>query len=236
MFEENIVIPLEIKNENLEISIDNILKSLGFQIDIKEEYFVNTIVKCIKDSRSLLHPSGGYIIKRANTDKWKEGLMVIDQTEFQINTIIGSQIRKAEYLALFVGTIGSEIEKHSDYLFKKGDPLEGYIYNLIGSEAAESVAEIIHRELETEMLKSGLNITNRFSPGYCKWNVGEQFKLFNFFNNRNFGVTLTSSALMNPVKSISGIIGIGNDITKKEYPCRNCEEQRCMYRGKDKPD
>ncbi|MCK7538940.1 MAG: hypothetical protein MZV63_52410 [Marinilabiliales bacterium] len=47
-------------------------------------------------------------------------------------------------------------------------------------------------------------ITNRFSPGYCGWDVAEQHKLFSFFKDNFCGITLTESALMNPVKSVSG--------------------------------
>lgn len=73
-------------------------------------------------------------------------------------------------------------------------------------------------------------ITNRFSPGYCHWNVSDQHKLFSLFDEAPRGVTLTDSALMNPVKSISGVIGICENVKYKDYHCRLCKSKDCTYR------
>jgi len=64
-------------------------------------------------------------------------------------------------------------------------------------------------DLEKNMRDSGKKITNRYSPGYCGWDVTEQHKLFQLMPENYCGIKLTPSALMDPVKSISGIIGIG---------------------------
>jgi hypothetical protein len=74
-------------------------------------------------------------------------------------------------------------------------------------------------------------MTNRFSPGYCGWNVKDQFTLFSFFPEKFCGIELTDSALMVPVKSVSGIIGLGENVQKKAYPCDVCTMQNCYRRG-----
>jgi hypothetical protein len=45
------------------------------------------------------------------------------------------------------------------------------------------------------------------------------------------GIKLTPSALMDPVKSISGIIGIGKDVKNNPYICRLCNQNDCVYRS-----
>jgi hypothetical protein len=35
---------------------------------------------------------------------------------------------------------------------------------------------------------------------------------------------------MDPVKSISGIIGIGSNVRYNQYTCRMCEIDDCLYR------
>jgi hypothetical protein len=75
-----------------------------------------------------------------------------------------------------------------------------------------------------------MKITNRYSPGYCDWNVGEQHKLFSFFPDNYCGIRLTPSALMDPVKSVSGIIGIGENVKRNDYTCRVCDMKDCIYR------
>ncbi|MHB8579979.1 MAG: vitamin B12 dependent-methionine synthase activation domain-containing protein [Ignavibacteriaceae bacterium] len=80
------------------------------------------------------------------------------------------------------------------------------------------------------MLKRGMKITNRYSPGYCNWNVSEQHLFFSLLPQNFCGITLTESSLMLPVKSISGIIGIGSNVKYSKYFCDKCGVKDCTYR------
>ncbi len=99
-------------------------------------------------------------------------------------------------------------------------------------EVVENAADMMHHELKAEAAVRGKKITNRFSPGYCGWDVAEQHKLFTFFRDNFCGITLTESALMNPVKSVSGLIGIGRDVKYAAYQCHVCNDKNCIYRNR----
>jgi len=73
-------------------------------------------------------------------------------------------------------------------------------------------------------------VSNRFSPGYCTWDVSEQHKLFQLLPKEFCGVSLSDSALMQPIKSISGFIGIGKNITYNHYKCKFCTQKNCTYK------
>jgi hypothetical protein len=113
-----------------------------------------------------------------------------------------------------------------------GDLLTGYVYDVIGSEIVETAADLMQADLASEMAKLGLKITNRYSPGYCKWDVEEQHKIFRFMPYNYCGIRLTPSALMDPVKSVSGFIGIGRDVRYNRYTCNLCDMKDCIYRNK----
>ena len=81
------------------------------------------------------------------------------------------------------------------------------------------------------MREAGLKITNRYSPGYCGWDVSEQKKLFKILPEKFCGIELTDSCLMHPIKSVSGIIGIGKSVKFNEYTCNLCDEADCLYRN-----
>jgi len=151
---------------------------------------------------------------------------------FNVMPIVFSQLRHAESAALFICTAGREVGERSRKSMKEGDILRGYIYDVIGSEIAESAADKMQLSLRAVTSATGMNITNRFSPGYCGWDVAEQHKLFSFFPGNYCGIMLTESALMNPVKSVSGIIGIGRRVKFEPYQCRRCDDKHCIYRGK----
>jgi len=101
---------------------------------------------------------------------------------------------------------------------------------MIGSEVVEAAADKMHEMLCEEMQEIGLKISNRYSPGYCGWDVSEQKKLFQFFPEKYCGIQLLESCLMTPIKSISGIIGIGPYIHFRGYNCGQCEMENCIYR------
>jgi len=188
----------------------------------------------------------------------------IEGITFNIKPIISRQIKEAEEAALFICTAGPVIGEMSRSSMKGGDLLKGYVYDVIGSEVVEAAADMMQEELLKEVAVCGMKITNRFSPGYCGWDVAEQHKLFSFFKDNfcgmkitnrfspgycgwdvaeqhklfsffkdNFcGITLTESALMNPIKSVSGIIGIGRNVRYTAYQCKLCGDKNCIYRNK----
>ncbi|MDX9728673.1 MAG: vitamin B12 dependent-methionine synthase activation domain-containing protein [Bacteroidales bacterium] len=178
--------------------------------DVRAEYIIIEQLKCNHEDKSI----------------------DIQGVTFDVKHIIFSQIRKAEEAALFICTAGAEVGLRSHRSMKEGDLLRGYVYDVIGSEVVENAADRMQAELRLTAAAEGLKITNRFSPGYCGWDVAEQHKLFSFFPDNYCGITLTESALMSPVKSVSGIIGIGRDVKYSPYQCHLCDDKNCIYRGR----
>lgn len=224
------VIELNLPLDVINIDRRNILIHLGYKEKRPEEEICQIIDDKIQKGMPMINPRGGYIIKEVREFDQKQGVVQLENTIFNINRIITSQITGAQYIALFICTIGKKLEDESKKLLSGGEPLEGYTLDLLASEVTENIAEYIHQNIGESMIHEGYGITNRFSPGYCKWDVKEQFKLFPFFPDNFCGITLNSSALMQPIKSVSGIIGIGKGLQRKLYICSRCDETNCIYR------
>ena len=79
---------------------------------------------------------------------------------------------------MFLCTAGKEIGIRSREAMKEGDLLTGYIYDVVGSEIVDSAADLMQNKLREKIAAEGKKITNRYSPGYCGWDVAEQHKLF----------------------------------------------------------
>lgn len=233
MFQTDIFTRIAIDIEEIQVNENSILQLLGYDGKKADPFILETIKTSIKSSLSMLSPLGGFIIYKIEELKSKEGLLLLKSTSFEIHKIIAAHLKNSEYVAVFYATIGKGLELQSSRHFHGGNMLEGYIYNLIGSEAAESAAEFVHQKIKNIANYAGYSITNRFSPGYCNWNVKEQFKLFGLFPDNFNDITLTESALMNPVKSVSGIIGIGENAKYKPYTCKLCDDDKCIYRNKN---
>jgi hypothetical protein len=230
--ELNHIQEVKISAANLRPKKQNVFDQLGYTNTGPDQMVIDIVDKYIAECKSMVDPSGGFILKKLLGLDLKSGTLTIDDQLLSVGKIIASQLKGAEYIALFICTIGKNLVEASNSLLKNGDLVEGYTLNLIGSEAAEEAAEAIFQHIRSVARQNELNTTNRFSPGYCNWNVKEQFQLFSFFPGQPFGVSLTGSALMSPLKSVSGIIGIGADVQFSPYTCARCGDDKCLYKNR----
>lgn len=160
----------------------------------------------------------------------EEGLkMKVGEQFFDLDKTVYRFLKNSEEIIIFLCTAGKTISDASQDMMNQGELMEGFVVDTIGSVATEKAMDIIHKQLEVELKESGINTTNRYSPGYCEWNVSEQQKLFKLYPEAYCGITLNDSSLMSPIKSVSGFIGIGPHVQFKAYACDLCTQQSCIY-------
>jgi len=154
------------------------------------------------------------------------------QPTFDMGNIILRQLRGSEAYALFICTAGVEYEAYQQRLKERGDMVRVFIADALGSVIAEKCADQMEKALQESIDKLGWKHTNRFSPGYCGWHVSQQQLLFPLFQGHTCGVRLTDSSLMVPIKSVSGIIGLGKNVRHLDYTCGLCDFKQCYKRKK----
>ena len=203
---------------------------LGYKEGDDRELVTSLIEEVLTESSGISNIKAEFrIFENVQFDNETKSV-TIDDINFQVKKIVFTQIKKSDSVALFLCTAGAEIGLRSKKAMQERDFLKGYIYDVVGSEIVEAAADIMQADLEKMILEEGNKITNRYSPGYCGWDVAEQHKLFQHFPETYCGIHLTQSALMDPVKSISGIIGIGKEVKNNPYTCRMCGFKDCVYR------
>ena len=151
---------------------------------------------------------------------------------FDMGEIIPRQLRGSEAYACFIATSGKEFEAYQRRLMREGDMVRVFIADALGSVIAEKCADAMEACLQQSIDKLGWKHTNRFSPGYCGWHVSQQQMLFQLFNGNTCEVTLTDSSLMIPIKSVSGILGLGKEVRRLDYTCGLCDFKKCYKRRK----
>ncbi|MFZ0283286.1 MAG: vitamin B12 dependent-methionine synthase activation domain-containing protein [Bacteroidales bacterium] len=217
---------------DLGLTVRQIEHVLGYREGESEETISELIEVLLRESETFVNVKAEYVIfnevKFNNQDKTIE----VSNCVFDIKKIVFNQIRKSESIAIFLCTAGKEIGTRSRTAMADGDLLTGYVYDVIGSEIVEAASDLMQNSLQLSVACEGKKITNRYSPGYCGWNVEEQHKLFQLMPDNYCGISLTPSALMDPMKSISGFIGIGADVRYNAYTCNLCDMKDCIYRKK----
>ena len=217
--------------KDLKLTVSQIEKVLGYTEENSEAHFSELIGKALKEAAEVCSIKAEYRIFDDILFNDPDKTVSVNNITFDIKKIIYGQLKKSESAAIFLCTAGEEIGKMSRRAMKSGDLLEGYIYDVVGSEIVEAAADLMQNDLEKSMASSGTKITNRFSPGYCGWDVSEQHKLFQLLPGTYCGIRLSASALMDPEKSISGMIGIGKNVRHLPYTCNLCDMKDCIYRN-----
>jgi hypothetical protein len=221
-----------IDTQSMQISEPAILKSLGVPQDKADRYLKNMIHELTGECLKISEPVACYSFFNDPVFSVASVTMMLKGKDFRLGRMVISALKKSTGIAVFIGTAGKKTETFSKELMKEGHALEGLIVDLIGSEIAEEVAARVHKQIETEAAASGLHVTNRYSPGYCNWPVSDQQQLFELMHDNCCGVHLTPSSLMMPIKSVSGIIGMGEHVRMSEYACARCPAEFCIYRDK----
>ena len=205
--------------EELGITAADVYEQMGYHDAQPDKATQQETAMILKEVSQWLRPQFSYFV-------------VNKQPDFEMGNIILRQLRGSEAFALFICTSGLEFEAYQQRLKEQGDMVRVFIADALGSVIAEKCADQMEKALQESIDKLGWKHTNRFSPGYCGWHVSQQQLLFPLFQGHTCGVKLTDSSLMIPIKSVSGIIGLGKKVRKLEYTCGLCDFKQCYKRKK----
>lgn len=223
---------LAVSNQiDIEFDPQQVLHNIGYSADYKLSARLSSLVdEYLENAYHLVEPSYSCVI-RDITFVQGSHVAIEDSVTFE-SRVIAQLLEKCHKVAVFLATIGDHLEEMVRHLAEDKLVLEAVVLDAIGSVAAESVADFIQGRVEEKANAQGLCISQRFSPGYCDWDIGQQRTLFWTMNGNSAGVRLTKECLMLPQKSISGIIGIGpcNSNVENYNPCQTCNKHDCPGR------
>ena len=190
-------------------------------------------VKNLKDKTSrLIKPRVHF--KKHKIQEISPGVVHLETDLSLKSPKLSRTMRGSQEIVCFVGTIGRGIEKEIKRLVKKKRLSEAYILDAMGSVLVENLVDQFQSRLDQHYQTQNKTTGLRFSPGYCDWPVTEQKKLFELLESEKARVELTESCLMQPRKSISGVIPLfsaDNGHERSDYnPCWTCQKLDCTAR------
>ncbi len=212
----------------LELASSEILNEIGYGKVLPEDEVLAITDTLLTEVSSFVKPSCTFDVFDGEISGASS--ILIGQYTLEAGEIITSLLAGVKRFCLFVATAGELFQDFQDKIKRQGDILQTFVLDIIGTCIVEKTGDIMEKLLEKEI--TGFRHTHRFSPGYCGWSLTEQKQLFDLLGGDPSGVTLLDSCLMMPVKSISGIIGIGKKVNEKQYGCNFCELETCYKRKK----
>jgi hypothetical protein len=163
--------------------------------------------------------------KVKNIEKAK---VLLDSGQYIQSIILADMLEPGQTVALFVVTIGDDLEREASREGKTSI-LNAWVLEQTGDYALGKASAYIRARVEETL---GGNVSC-FEPGSGTgrlFGIEQQKVLFEILNpQKNIGVNLSSSFLMVPKKSVSGIYAV----TRQEYvACQYCPRERCQNRRK----
>jgi hypothetical protein len=148
-------------------------------------------------------------------------------------SLLSSILPQAKELAIAVCTIGPRLEKQVTEYTSQGEPLRGMLLDGIGSAAVDSLTEEVCKLIAREASSHGYEASSPVTPGMPGLPITEQWQLLKMVPAGEIGVSLTSSGIMVPRKSVSLVMGIGPQMPKwtRAEVCARCHlKKTCPYR------
>jgi len=145
---------------------------------------------------------------------------------------------RSDGLALFAATVGSALSVKASELFAENEPARAFMLDAVASAGADCLATLMQDSF-LEFLPDELRRTRNlrvlsYSPGYCGWHITGQEKIFQVLCPEEIGITLNASCLMQPLKSVSGVLVAADRHIHEFTPsfpfCKDCETWRCVER------
>lgn len=155
-----------------------------------------------------------------------------DTCDFEVFSVhsekLARNLKGCEKVILFAATVGVEIDR---LIGKYGrlSPTKALLFQAIGAERIEALCDAFCADIKKEY-NTGLE--PRFSPGYGDLPLSAQKNIFAVLDpERRFGLTLNSSLLMSPSKSVTAFVGLGSTEKTSSNKCSLCEKTDCTLRG-----
>ncbi len=226
---------LDIDTKPITPDSDMILRAQGFPGTAVPSPIVKTVAgNAISEFARLAQPVG--VLSEVSIEKF--AAIFKGEGDNEPETPLAGIFPDADRLALFAVTLGAPITAEITRLFAANDFAAAAMLDAAASEGADLAAEWVETSFRRRW-KANCSLsenmgTLRFSPGYCGWHISGQKALFSLLKPDDIGITLTDSCLMQPLKSVSGVIVAGaKKIFEFEdaYPfCTDCGTRTCRDR------
>ena len=203
--------------------IGEALKYLGYKKIAPDEVTQTLIEECEKELLDVINPVCVYIQKE---------LMIVGENQVDIGfgTIesksLYEHIKKCDSVILMAATIGIDVDR---LIAKYGrlSPAKSAVIDALASATIEDWCD----KAEEIICKDITSHCSRFSCGYGDFAIEHQKAFLETLDaNKKLGITLSSSYLMTPTKSVTAVIGVGDNKRTCDNKCMSCPNETCIYR------
>lgn len=212
-----------------QVNKKEIYRYLGYRNILPDENVNKLINEVLDDASKIITPR--YMAQRFRIRIANNIVYIADSEICFESTNLSDNLKQCDETYLFAATLGTAAD---NYIHKLSltNMAKASVAQACFAALIEEFCNETQNELRKEVLKEGLYLKPRYSPGYGDLKLETQKSFFSLMEiTKRLGVTLTDSMLMYPTKSVSAFIGI----TKNQNlchiaKCRDCNNKDCEFR------
>ncbi len=219
----------------IELDVDSVLRSQGGDpaaLRASNSRLAMIAEKAISESAHLIKPSVHQL--RRKVMSYKHQILNLENGHTFSGSLISKHMAPAAEVVATIMTIGPDLETYAAQVIGR-DAALGLALDAVGTAAIESLSHTICSHVETQARKVAQQTTIPINPGMIGWPVDQgQSQLFALWDDEHINVKLTDRYMMVPSKSLSMLIGVGQEVQYDGTPCDYCgENQTCRYKKHD---
>lgn len=159
----------------------------------------NLIEDCISESLSSFRYSICYTISDVSIEKES-----VCFDHFNVNSVfLSKNLNGLNSVIIFAATIGIGIDRLINK-YSRISPAKALCMQAIGADRIEALCNKFNDEIKKQFRYT----QTRFSPGYGDFDISYQKNIFDILDcSKKIGLTLNSSLIMSPSKSVTAVIG-----------------------------
>jgi hypothetical protein len=219
------------QNLDLVFDVDAVLRGQGADAAVlraRRPALVEIAERARQESLSLLAPK---VVFReyAVTGVLHEQLILEGDRRIK-SKLLASQLVTASQVIILLATIGEQLEQQVSKIWDD-DMVYALALEGAGSGAVEALANAACQYFERKAAEQGLQASIPFSPGMVDWPVEDgQPQIFKLLGEEGSIVSLTSSFIMIPRKSLTMVMGLGASLDSSGRTCDYCTlRATCRY-------
>jgi hypothetical protein len=219
---------LDLRLEELLPTPSGLLASRGLPA---EDRFLELAERARSEIRSLGEPYG--VREELTMEEFAQ--VYPGEGDNDLNTPLDEIVARADRLALFAVTLGPAVSKAVTARFSDRDLAAGWMLDATASLAADTAADVMAADFAAACRHGNEKpVVLPYSPGYCGWAVSGQRRLFARLQPDEVGITLNASCVMQPLKSVSGVLVAGPleaHLFDSDFDCcASCTTRECEAR------
>lgn len=216
---------------DLKIDVDQIIAAQGADPAVLRARSPNLVAvaeRALAEGMPLIEPVVAY--RELRVKKVSHERLLLSGDGLLTGKTIGQVLATAEKVVIMVCSIGSLLENFSSAVLPS-DPVYGLALDSLGSAAIEALVIAACSYFGEQAAAQGMQATIPLNPGLEGWPVDRgQKEIFALVDPAEAGITLTSSGMMIPQKSLSSVIGLGEEVGSEGRVCDYCSlRATCRY-------